>query len=197
LLYFQAPPVFPFRVHYKKQKRGLRMETSRRTFLKAGACAALVLAAAGGIYRATHPPLAQRFVLDGEARAALHAIVPAIMAGALPAEPAERSAAIAAAIDGVQAAILGLPRATQKEIQDLFGLLALAPARRVLTGVAGAWADASQVQVAAFLQGWRVHRLGLLRSAYGAMHDLVLGAWYANPSSWAAIGYPGPLKELS
>jgi hypothetical protein len=29
------------------------------------------------------------------------------------------------------------------------------------------------------------------------MHDLVLGAWYANPSNWAAIGYPGPLKELS
>jgi hypothetical protein len=29
------------------------------------------------------------------------------------------------------------------------------------------------------------------------MHGLVLGAWYASPSSWAAIGYPGPLRELS
>jgi hypothetical protein len=173
------------------------METSRRTFLKVGAFAAVMLAAAGGIYRVVHPPQPQRFALDGEARAALHAIVPAIMAGALPRDPAARSAAIRDTIDGVQQAILGLPLATQKEIQDLFGLLALAPARRVLAGVSGGWANASPEQVSAFLEDWRAHRLGLLRSAYGAMHDLVLGAWYANPSSWAAIGYPGPIKELS
>jgi hypothetical protein len=36
-----------------------------------------------------------------------------------------------------------------------------------------------------------------LRSAYQALHDLVLGAWYANPANWDAIGYPGPLKELA
>ena len=51
------------------------METSRRSFLKAGALAALVLAAGGGIYRATQAPGPGRFVLDGEARAALGAIV--------------------------------------------------------------------------------------------------------------------------
>jgi hypothetical protein len=173
------------------------METSRRTFLKVGVLGALALAAGGGIYRATHAPALHPFVLDGEARIALHKIVPAIMAGALPAEPDKRSAAIEETITGVHQAILGLPLATQKEIQDLFGLLALGPARRVLTGVSGGWANANPEQVAAFLQDWRVHRLGLLRSAYGAMHDLVLGAWYANPSNWAAIGYPGPLKELS
>ena len=60
-----------------------------------------------------------------------------------------------------------------------------------------AWADATPAQVAAFLQDWRVSRVGLLRSAYGAMHDLVLGAWYADPSSWAAIGYPGPMLEVA
>jgi hypothetical protein len=173
------------------------MKTSRRTFLKAGALGALALAAAGGIYRATHPAAPQRFVLDGEARAALQAIVPALLDGALPQDLPRRSAAIADTIGGVQQAILGLPLATQKEVQDLFALLALAPARRVLTGVSGGWANASPAQVAAFLQDWRVHRFGLLRSAYDAMHGLVLGAWYASPSNWAAIGYPGPLRELS
>lgn len=173
------------------------METTRRTFLKAGVIAALALAAGGGIYRATRTPLPQRFVLDGEARAALDAIVPAILAGALPAEPAARQAAIATAVDGVLQAILGLPLATQKEVQDLFGLLALAPARRLLTGVAGGWQGAPEEDVARFLQEWRVHRLGLLRSAYGALHDLVLGAWYANPASWDAIGYPGPVTAFA
>jgi hypothetical protein len=174
------------------------MGTSRRTFLKAGAGAALVLAAAGAIYRATHPNVPTRFApLEGEARAALHAIVPAILDGALPADPAAREAAIGAAMQGVHEAILGLPFATQQEVQDLFGLLALGPARRLLAGVADGWSNASPAQVARFLQDWRVHRLGILRSAYDALHSLVLGAWYANPSSWAAIGYPGPLKELS
>lgn len=173
------------------------METSRRNFLKAGALGAVLLAAGGGIYRATHPPLPQRFVLDGEARAALHAIVPAILAGVLPADGPQREAAIAATTERVQQAILGLPLATQKEVQDLFGLLALAPARRVLTGISGGWAGAGVEVVSGFLQDWRVHRLGLLRSAYQALHDLVLGGWYADPSSWAAIGYPGPVVKFA
>ena len=173
------------------------METSRRSFVKAGALAALVLAAGGGIYRATQAPSTRRFVLDGEARAALGAIVPAILAGALPPEPAERKAAVAATVEGVHAAIDKLPLAVQEEVQDLFGLLALAPARRLLTGISGNWVEARESEVAAFLQDWRNHRFALLRTAYGALHDLVLGAWYAQPASWKAIGYPGPLKELS
>jgi hypothetical protein len=173
------------------------METTRRSFLKVGALGALALAAAGGVYRATHACAPQRFVLDGEARAALDAIVPAILAGALPQAPGARAAAVASTTAGVHQAILGLPLATQKEVQDLFGLLAFGPARRFLTGIADGWAGASVEQVGAFLQDWRVHRFALLRSAYQALHDLVLGAWYANPASWDAIGYPGPLKELA
>jgi hypothetical protein len=173
------------------------METSRRTFLKLGALAAFALAAGGGIYRATHGSSHQRFVLDGEARAALEAIVPALLAGALPAAPEQRAAMIAATIGRVHENILGLPLATQKEVQDLFGLLALAPARRFIAGVSGDWSEADPAQVTAFLQDWRVSRVGLLRSAYQAIHSLVYGAWFADPSSWPAIGYPGPLPELA
>ena len=172
------------------------MGTSRRTFLKAGGLAALALGAGGALYRATHTAPPQRFALDGEARAALHAILPSLLAGALP-QDAGREAALAATIEGVHQAILGLPPATQKEVHDLFGLLALAPARRLLTGVSGGWQEARSEDVTAFLQDWRLHRFGLLRSAYHALHDLVLGAWYAQPASWRATGYPGPLKALA
>ena len=173
------------------------METNRRSFLKAGAVGALVLAAGGGIYRALHTPGPQRFVLDGEARAALSAIVPAMLAGALPAGPAERTAAVSHTVAGVHTAISNLPLSVQKEVQDLFGLLALAPARRLLTGIPGGWAQADPQAVSDFLQDWRLHRLALLRTAYSALHDLSLGAWYAQPANWSAIGYPGPMKELS
>lgn len=173
------------------------METSRRSFLKAGALAALVLAAGGGVYRYTHPPAPKGFVIDGAARAALHAIVPAILAGMLPAEPTARTRAIQATTERVNQTILGLPLATQQEVQDLFGLLALAPARRLLTGIPHGWAEANDAEVSAWLQDWRIHRLALLRTAYQALHDLVLGSWYSDAANWAAIGYPGPIKELA
>jgi hypothetical protein len=173
------------------------METSRRSFLKAGALAALALAAGGGIYRYTHPPALKGFLLDGEARSALHAIVPAILAGVLPTDAQARAQAIAATTSTLNQTILGLPLATQQEVQDLFGLLALGPARRLLTGIPHGWLEATDGEVAAWLQDWRTHRLALLRTAYQALHDLVLGSWYSDPASWAAIGYPGPLKELA
>ena len=173
------------------------METSRRSFLKAGALAALVLAAGGGIYRATHPPVPKGFVLDGEARDAMHAIVPAILTGVLPTEASARQQAIGSVTARLHQTILGLPLATQQEVQDLFGLLALGPARRLLTGIPHGWADATDAEVTDWLQDWRTHRLALLRTAYQALHDLVLGSWYSDPANWAAIAYPGPLKELA
>ena len=173
------------------------METSRRSFLKAGALAALVLAAGGGLYRHTHPPLPSGFVLDGEARSALQAVVPAILAGVLPTEPAARAHAIQATTERVNQTILGLPLATQQEVQDLFGLLALGPARRLLTGIPHGWLEAKDGEVAAWLQDWRTHRIALLRTAYQALHDLVLGSWYSDAANWAAIGYPGPIPELA
>jgi hypothetical protein len=172
------------------------MGTSRRTFLKLGGLAALVAAAGGGIYRATHGT-PTRFVLDGEAKAAIDAIAQAMLAGALPADPAARAAALPGLVERVHQAILGLPLTAQKEVQDLFGLLALGPVRRFLAGVPGEWRTATQEQVAAFLQDWRTHRLETLQTGYHALHDLIIGSWYADPSTWAGIGYPGPIKELA
>lgn len=174
------------------------MQTSRRSFLKIGVLGALTLAAGGAIYRVAYPPQPGRFILDGAARSVLAAVVPSMIGSAMmPTEPAARAAAVAACIERVNGAILGLPLATQKEVQDLFGLLALGPARRFLAGVPDSWSAATPQQIEAFLQSWRSHRIGMLQTAYLAMHDLITGSWYADPANWASIGYPGPIKELS
>jgi len=171
-----------------------RMPTSRRTFLKVGIFGAITLAAAGGLYRALKSPAPlNRFALDGEARLALAAIAGAMLQGALPATTEANDRAIAHTLE----AIGGLPLATQKEIQDLFGLLTLGPTRRFLAGVPDDWANAKHEDVAAFLQSWRVHRFMMLQSAYHALHDLIIGGWYADSANWESIGYPGPLKVLS
>lgn len=162
----------------------------RRSFLKAGLLGGLALAAGGAVYRHIHPPVAQRFALDPQGRSMLAALLPAITG--LSPEPA----ALQAGIDRVGAAINALPLRMQKEIGDLFGLLNMAPTRRLLAGVPP-WAEATPDEVAAFLQSWRTHRTEMLQTAYHGLHDLVLGGWYAEPATWAAIGYPGPIKELS
>ena len=163
---------------------------SRRSFIQAGLLGAVALAAAGSLYRFSHRTPPQRFRFDGAATAALAAIVPAMLQDALP--TTARTEALEAAVARVQGAIDGLPLRTQKEIADLFALLTLGPARRLLTGVPHDWPQAAPEDVAAFLQSWRHHRFALLQSAYLALHDLIIGAWYTDASTWASIGYPGP-----
>ena len=119
-------------------------------------------------------------------------MVPAFLAGALPLDATARTAAVGETVDGVDAAVGGLPPATQAELAQLFALLGVAPARFALAGLTTAWPDAQPDAVQAALERWRTSRVALLRSAYDGLHQLVLAAWYGNPRAWDAIGYPGP-----
>jgi len=170
------------------------MSLTRRSFLKAGLFGTLALAAAGGVYRTfKSPEPLHAFALDTEGHAALAAISAAMLGSAMPITPEATERAVRHTLE----AIAGLPLAVQKEVQDLFALLTLGVTRRLLTGVPDDWAQAKRADVVAFLQSWRVHRLSLLQSGYHALHDLILGGWYADESTWPGIGYPGPIKELS
>jgi hypothetical protein len=171
------------------------MPYSRRAFFKLGVFSTLVLATSGIVYRRLHEPAAPAaFALDPEANAALRAISAVMLAGVID---KNSSAALDAAVASTLKAISGLPLTTQNEISDLFGLLVLSVTRRMLVGLSAPWTKATPDEIASFLQGWRMHRIGMLQAAYFALHDLILGAWYGEPANWAAIGYPGPMKELS
>jgi hypothetical protein len=162
----------------------------RRTFLAAGALGVAALAAGGWLrYGVRHAPPGR--ALDDESTDIVAALVPAFLAGALPAPEAERRAAIGETIAGVDTAIRGLPPMAQRELAQLFGLLAFPPAR-VALGVRSAWQDAATPDVQAALDRWAASRSTLLRSAYDGLHQLILAAWYGNPRAWPAIGYPGP-----
>lgn len=162
------------------------MIAARRRFLRTGLAGAVLLVGAGWLNAA-----GPRALQDGE-REMLAAVAGALLAGALPADPALRRRLIARTVDGIATAVAGLPAATQREVGQLFGLLVLPPARRILAGVAAPWRDAAPAAVAGFLESWRRSRFALLQSGYLALHDLTFGAWYAHADSWQAIGYPGP-----
>jgi hypothetical protein len=95
-------------------------------------------------------------------------------------------------IEGVRVAVAALSPAAQRDVDELFTLLDIGPARGLLTGIWGSWGEASAPEIEAFLQRWRHSRLALLQAGYHALHDLILAAWYAEPESWSSIGYPGP-----
>jgi hypothetical protein len=165
---------------------------TRRTLLKAGIAGGVVLVLARWMVTSYSPresPEASGSALDSSSRAIIAAIVPVLLEGALPDTSVEARAEVVA---GVDRAVAGLPPGSRKELEQLFALLSFAPTRCLVAGVWSSWPDASRESVAAFLASWRDSRFTLLRSGYGALHQLILAAWYGNTRSWPAIGYPGP-----
>jgi hypothetical protein len=166
---------------------------SRRTFITTGILGAAALATAHWL-RGPHAPPgdATLRMLDADAQAILGAIVPVMLAGALPDAAGARRLAIADTVRGIDTAVSGLPPSAQDELRQLFALLSLPPARLAIARVSEPWNLASEADVRACLDRFRGSSLMLLRSAYGALHQLTFAAWYGNPAAWARIGYPGP-----
>jgi hypothetical protein len=170
---------------------------TRRTLLKAGLAGGAALVVARWLYTqdiASVPAVAPRDSLDASARGVIAAIVPVLLAGALPVDNASAPGVqvIGSVVTNVERAVAGLPPAVRKEIDQLFALLSFAPSRSLLAGVWSPWSEASPQSIAAFLSNWRDSRFALQRSAYGALHQLIMAAWYGSPEAWPAIGYPGP-----
>ena len=158
--------------------------TTRREFLKTGLAGGLLLNVAA----------CSRPSENGGRTVVLSALIPVMLVGALPADGAGQPELIVRTLAGVERAIGGLAPATQKEIGELFDLLAFPLTRMLAAGIWSPWPEATPEAIGNFLESWRHSRFDLLKSGYAALHDLIFGAWYARPDTWAAIGYPGPPK---
>ncbi|HQA27308.1 MAG TPA: twin-arginine translocation signal domain-containing protein [Candidatus Competibacteraceae bacterium] len=156
--------------------------TTRREFLKTGLAGAALLNVAA----------CSRPSENGGRTMVLSAVIPVMLAGALPAGDEARQELVVRTVAGVDRAIAGLSLPTQKEIGELFDLLAFPLTRMLAAGVWSSWPDATPEAIGNFLESWRHSRFDLLKSGYAALHDLIFGAWYARPDTWAAIAYPGP-----
>jgi len=158
--------------------------TTRREFLKTGLAGAALLNIAG----------CSRPSENGGRTMVLSAVIPVMLDGALPASGESCQELVSRTVAGVDRAIAGLSLATQKEIGELFDLLAFPLTRMLAAGIWSPWPDATPEAIGNFLESWRHSRFDLLKSGYAALHDLIFGAWYARPDTWAAISYPGPPK---
>lgn len=164
----------------------------RRTLLKLGVGASVVLAVAG-----TGVALLQPGLHNGHLSAAsndvMRAVARAVLDGVLPAEEPQRAASLDAHLLRLDGAVAAFPAATRAELSQLLSLLASAPGRHALAGLSKPWAQASIAELQQALQSMRTSRLSLRQQAYHALRDLTNAAYFSDPSAWAHMGYPGPM----
>jgi hypothetical protein len=126
----------------------------------------------------------------------LNAVARAVLGTLLPADAATSDATLAGHLKRLQDAIAGMPPNMQSEVDELLAIVASAPGRRALVGLSSPWSSATSPEVVAALQNMRLSSLSIRQQAYHALRDLTNAAYFADSTSWAAIGYFGP-KDLS
>lgn len=163
----------------------------RRTLIKLGLAGGALLAVAGATLAVLQPARREGKFTD-TGRAIFTALAPAVLASLLPADAAARSAAIAAYLPRVEAAINGLPLALQGEVDELLTIAGSAPGRLALVGLRPGWAEASAAEVQGALAAMRDSSLALRQQAFHALRDLTSASYFSDAAPWAVIGYPGP-----
>jgi hypothetical protein len=163
----------------------------RRSFLKLGIGAAVVLAVAGGAIALIKPGLVNGR-LSPSARLLMTRVGEAMLQGNLPTEATAQQSAINAVLQRTDAFTSGLPDHVQAELSQLLGLLATAAGRRGIVGLSAPWEDATVAETTAALQAMRASGMALKIQAYQGLHDIVFVPYFSGEESWKTLGYPGP-----
>jgi hypothetical protein len=167
---------------------------SRRRFIFVGIAGAIAAGAAVVIPRlANSGPAPKGSALALQHAEMLRVVAVAVLGPALPLDALTREAELSRVISAAGALIDNFPPSTRREVGDLFGLLAIKPARMLL-GFSGNWDMSEAPAVAQSLLALRDSSIGLKQQVYFALHDMMLGSFYSEPKTWVATGYPGPPK---
>jgi len=158
----------------------------RREFMRFSLGASVFLASASLVGCSPQAPASGYYVLREDDLPLLRALIPVVLAGT--------SASATLVLPTLDDKLAALSPQMLKLTRQLFDVLSLPLTRGPLTGVWGAWEQAGEPQITAFLQRWQDSSLNLLRMGHSSIVQLLTMAWYERPESWAACGYPGPPK---
>lgn len=171
---------------------------TRRGFLKKGFFGGLLLALGGGGYLFTRKSVEVDLPADGllVLSPKEFAIVSALAWRLVPRRDGFPG------VDAVQVArgcdrILTMVDATAvDETRQLLMLLENALPNFLLGGRPSTFTTLSTDAQDQVLREWQTSRLTLRRTGYTALRGLVMAAYFASPTTWAAVGYPGPLPGI-
>jgi hypothetical protein len=164
----------------------------RRSLLKLGAGAAVLLAIAGGGLALLRPGLVNGKLSPG-ARQLMKSVAIAVLDGLWPADAAAREAGLQAHLDSLELSIAGFPLQVRKELSQLLTLLTSSAGRLAIAGLKSDWDQASNDELLQALQDMRVSSLAARQQIYHALRDLNNAVFFADSSHWPLIGYPGPI----
>lgn len=162
----------------------------RRQFIQVGLTGGAILAVGGGLAALWEPAL-EGVRLSAAGRQAMGAVARAVLEASLP----EGDDTLARHLDQFEGVVQSMPAPVRAELQQLFSLCTHAAGRLMLWETTRPLHAHSTAELQARLQALRDSRLALRQQAYFALRDLHAAAHFAQPSAWAAIGYPGP-KDL-
>jgi hypothetical protein len=168
---------------------------SRRHFFRVGFMGALALSTASAVAvlaGCSTPPTAKGFrVLRDSDLKVLRALIPVVLAGAMPAGDAAKPL-IEETMHALDAFIYGTSRAGHKQIGQLFDLLSMPATRYAVAGLHEDWDKSSVADITAFLERWKTSRFDMLRGAYTGVTQMIVMNWYMQPRAWTAINYIPP-----
>lgn len=150
--------------------------------------AAALLLIGGGIAALWQPGL-NGTKLTEAGRQQLGALARVLLDGLLPAGD---EAALQVHLSHFEETIAAFPPGTQAELQQLLSLTTNAAGRLGLLGSSRALHERPLAELKALLQSMRTSKIALRQQAYFALRDLNMAAFFAQPTGWKAIGYPGP-----
>ena len=158
----------------------------RRQFIMLGLATGALLATGVQVY-STNDSAENRAITATEQ--VLDALLPAILLGALSAEPERAQQQLMATRQAVCEFFPFLPKTQQDDIERLCKLLSYRLSRLALTGHLLGLEQLSLSQRLALLARWRDSYLAVLQQAYHGLRALIMGAFYGQPSQWAALNY--------
>lgn len=162
----------------------------RRTLLTVGLATGTLLALAGGTL-ALLKPARKNGQLTDAGRQVFVGVAQAVLGSSLPDEPGARAQVLSGHVSRIEQTLAGMPPAVQAEVDELITIAASTPGRLALIGLQEAWSSATVAQVTAALQGMRRSSLALRQQAYQGLRELTNAAFFADPATWAEMGYTG------
>lgn len=124
----------------------------------------------------------------------MRAVAVAVLDGVLPTDPQLRQAALQSHLGRLDAAIAAFPPPTREELAQLLAVLASPVGRWGLARLGAPWDEATVAQIQDSLQSMREATLTLRQQAYHALRKVTAAAYFADRSTWPALGYPGPVS---
>lgn len=176
----------------------LNLATSRRGFLQLGLASSIGLTLTSSLVSQSlraevkdKKETSQYLFLTAQSATFFTALLPVVLAKHTLAPNTVK--AMLLALDDL---IIHFNAFNQKQMQQLFDVMAYAPLRFVAGAPWSSWPEATEAEIQAFLVDWRDSRFELKRMGYLSICKVINLCWYARTEAFSDIGYPGPPVKI-